>query len=63
MMYFALYNGGPTTFLFSFVVVFCGALCQAASLGEMASLEPIAGAQYHWTYHLAPMRVRRFAAW
>ncbi|EMR65328.1 putative amino acid permease protein [Eutypa lata UCREL1] len=63
MMYFALYNGGPTTFLFSFVVAFCGALCQAASLGEMASLEPIAGAQYHWTYHLAPLRVRRFAAW
>ncbi|KAK7756438.1 hypothetical protein SLS62_001664 [Diatrype stigma] len=63
MAYFALYNGGPTTFLFSFAVAFCGALSQAASLAEMASLVPIAGAQYHWTYRLAPPRARRLATW
>ncbi|KAH8714675.1 amino acid/polyamine transporter I [Ilyonectria robusta] len=62
-MYFALYNGGPQTFIFSFIIVFCGAISQAASLGEMASIQPVAGAQYHWTYHLAPPSVRRFATY
>ncbi|KAH0432229.1 amino acid permease [Colletotrichum camelliae] len=62
-MYFALYNGGPQTFIFSFIIVFFGAISQAASLGEMASIQPVAGAQYHWTYHLAPVRVKRFATW
>ncbi|KAF4460891.1 GABA permease [Fusarium albosuccineum] len=62
-MYFALYNGGPQTFIFSFIIVFCGAIAQAASLGEMASIQPVAGAQYHWTYHLAPSSVKRFATW
>lgn len=62
-MFFALYNGGPQTFVFSFIIVFCGAIAQAASLGEMASIQPVAGAQYHWTYHLAPPRVRRFATY
>ncbi|CAM1503633.1 Fc.00g012240.m01.CDS01 [Cosmosporella sp. VM-42] len=62
-MFFALYNGGPQTFVFSFVIVFFGAIAQAASLGEMASIQPVAGAQYHWTYHLAPAGIRRFATW
>ncbi|EEU37109.1 uncharacterized protein NECHADRAFT_52275 [Fusarium vanettenii 77-13-4] len=62
-MYFALFNGGPQTFLFSFIIVFFGAISQAASLGEMASIQPVAGAQYHWTYHLAPSSVKRFATW
>ncbi|KAI0016392.1 amino acid permease [Xylariomycetidae sp. FL0641] len=61
--YFALYNGGPNTLFFSFVVVLIGALAQAASIGEMASMQPIAGAQYHWTWHLAPPRIRRFVTW
>lgn len=46
-MYFALYNGGPQTFAWSILIVFCGAIAQAASLGEMSSILPIAGAQYH----------------
>ncbi|KAM5344334.1 hypothetical protein ACJ41O_012871 [Fusarium nematophilum] len=62
-MYFALFNGGPQTFVFSFIIVFCGAIAQAASLGEMASIQPVAGAQYHWTYHLAPSGIKRFATW
>ncbi|KAF5586352.1 GABA permease [Fusarium pseudocircinatum] len=62
-MYFALFNGGPQTFLFSFIIVFCGAIYQAASLGEMASIQPVAGAQYHWTFYMAPQSVKRFATW
>lgn len=49
-MYFALANGGPAAWFFSYIVVSFGALCQTASFAEMASIQPIAGAQYYWTY-------------
>ena len=29
----------------------------------MASIQPIAGAQYHWTYALAPTGAKRFITW
>lgn len=48
-MYFALYNGGPSAFVFSIIIVFFGACSQAASIGEVASIQPVAGAQYHFT--------------
>jgi choline transport protein len=62
-VFFALYNGGPQTFAWSILIVYAGALAQAASLAEMASIQPIAGAQYHWTHHLAPERFKRFITW
>jgi choline transport protein len=49
-MYYALQNGGPAAWFFSYIVVVFGALCQAASFAEMASIQPIAGAQYYWTH-------------
>lgn len=62
-MFFVLFNGGPMVFAWSILIVFFGAIAQAASLGEMSSIIPIAGAQYHWTWHLAPPRVKRIATW
>lgn len=62
-MYFALYEGGPYTFSWSILICFFGAISQAASIGEMASIIPIAGAQYHWTWHLAPSKIKRFATY
>jgi choline transport protein len=44
-------------------VVVAGALAQSASLAEMAAIQPIAGAQYHWTHFLAPASHRRFITW
>ena len=32
-------------------------------MAEMSSLQPIAGAQYHWTNYLAPPKQRRFITW
>lgn len=49
-MYYAFLNGGPVAYLFNYVIVLAGVLAQAASLGELASIQPIAGAQYYWTY-------------
>ncbi|KAG8157287.1 hypothetical protein KVR01_012995 [Diaporthe batatas] len=60
---FALMNGGPRTLFFGMVIAVVGALAQAACLGEMASMIPVAGAQYHWTFHMAPKRIRMFATW
>lgn len=49
-MYFSLFNGGPTAWFWSFIIVFLGVLTLAASLAELASIQPVAGAQYYWTY-------------
>ena len=62
-MNFALWNGGPQTFVWSMLIAYVGAMSQAASLAEMASAVPIAGAQYHWTNALAPPSIRRFTTW
>lgn len=62
-MYYAMVNGGPAGWFFSYIVVFSGVMCQVASLGELASVRPIAGAQYHWTFDLAPASTRRFLTW
>lgn len=62
-MYFALANGGPAAWIFSYLVVAAGVLCQAATFSEMASIQPIAGAQYYWTWHFAPLGLKRFLTW
>lgn len=62
-MYFALANGGPAAWIFSYLVVAAGVLCQVATFSEMASVQPIAGAQYYWTWHFAPLALRRFLTW
>lgn len=48
---------------FGYFIVITGVLCQVASMAEMASVQPIAGAQYHWTHYLAPPQHRRFITW
>lgn len=62
-MYYAMVNGGPAGWFFSYIVVFLGVMCQVSSLAELASVRPVAGAQYHWTFDHAPAAARRFLAW
>ncbi|PYH87820.1 GABA permease [Aspergillus ellipticus CBS 707.79] len=54
-----LYNGGPAAIVYGVILSAVGNMAIAASLAELASIHPTAGAQYHWTYMLAP-RYRRF---
>lgn len=49
-----LYNGGPVALAYGFVVAYCGTVAMAASFAEMASIVPVAGAQYHRAADLAP---------
>lgn len=51
------------TLVWGIVAVVLGALAQAASMAELAAIQPIAGAQYHWTHHLAPERHKRLITW
>ncbi|KXT02185.1 hypothetical protein AC578_5962 [Pseudocercospora eumusae] len=62
-MSFALYAGGPQIMVWGMLIAWIGAMAQAASLAEMASIQPIAGAQYHWTWAFAPAKARRFLTW
>lgn len=49
--------------VWGFFIVIPGTLCQVASISEMASAQPLAGAQYVWTHHYAPERYRRVITW
>ncbi|EME85127.1 uncharacterized protein MYCFIDRAFT_41886 [Pseudocercospora fijiensis CIRAD86] len=62
-LYTVFLNGGPQTLVWGFLLVWPGAISQAASMAEMASVQPIAGAMYHWTYALPPSSITRFATW
>ncbi|OOF94007.1 hypothetical protein ASPCADRAFT_52518 [Aspergillus carbonarius ITEM 5010] len=54
-----LYNGGPAAIVYGIIISGLGNLAIATSLAELASVHPTAGAQYHWSYVLAPC-YRRF---
>ncbi|KAL4739974.1 amino acid/polyamine transporter I [Aspergillus similis] len=56
-----LYNGGPAAIVYGLLVSIVGNLAIAMSLAELASMHPTAGAQYHWTYVLAPWHPRFFS--
>ncbi|GES65229.1 GABA permease [Aspergillus terreus] len=53
-----LYNGGPAVLVYGIIVSGVGNLAIACSLAELASVHPVAGAQYHWSYVLAPFSPR-----
>jgi choline transport protein len=50
--------GGPVSVVYGLLFTFTGSMACAASIAEMASICPISGAQYHWTYIFAPKRWR-----
>ncbi|KAJ5752125.1 amino acid/polyamine transporter I [Penicillium odoratum] len=49
-----LVSGGPVSLLYGFILAFLGAVSTAASLGELTSMYPTAGGQYHFIAKLAP---------
>ncbi|KAF2468871.1 amino acid transporter [Lindgomyces ingoldianus] len=53
-----LLAGGPVALIYGLIFTLSGTLACAASIAEMASICPISGAQYHWTYMFAPKRFR-----
>ncbi len=51
-----LLNGGPSALVYGMLLSAFGSSAMAATLAEMASINPSVGAQYRWTAMLAPRR-------
>lgn len=58
-----LLNGGPVSLVYGFLFCFIGTLATAASLGELASMAPTSGGQYHWVSILTPPKWSVQASW
>ena len=54
-----LTNGGQPALIYSMLWNFCGFGFIYLSMAEMASMAPIAGAQYHWVSEFAPERFQK----
>ncbi|KAB8596090.1 hypothetical protein FH972_025799 [Carpinus fangiana] len=50
----ALENGGPAGLLYGALITWLGTLCVFITMGELSSMLPTAGGQYHWASILAP---------
>ena len=46
-------SGSSVAFVYGFILCVACNLCMSASLGELSSIWPTAGGQYHWAYSLA----------
>lgn len=55
----ALMNGGRPMLIYSLMWHFVGFIPVNLSMAEMASMAPIAGAQYHWVSEFAPESLQR----
>jgi choline transport protein len=53
-MQFSILNGGPASLVYGGILTGAGAVLVALSLAEMASIDPVVGAQYRWSAKLAP---------
>ncbi|KAF5664279.1 choline permease [Fusarium heterosporum] len=58
----ALISGGAPCLLYNFILSTVCSLCIASSLGEIASIYPTAGGQYHWVAALSPSSIRSSAS-
>jgi choline transport protein len=46
-------SGGSVSFVYGFIFCVICNICLSASVGELASLWPTAGGQYHYAYAMA----------
>ncbi|KAF2832742.1 amino acid transporter-like protein [Ophiobolus disseminans] len=60
---FGLLNGGPAGLIYGFLFGWVGWAAVIATMGELVSMWPTAGGQYHWTYALAPPKSRIFLSY
>lgn len=58
-----LVNGGSAALVYNFIICFLGTLATAISLGELSSMAPTSGGQYHWVGMLAPAKWSVKASW
>lgn len=56
-------NGGTAGLVWQFILVWGGTLSTFVTIGELASMAPTAGGQYHWVSMLAPRSNRNFLSY
>lgn len=61
--FYTLGNGGPLVAVYDWIIVVVANLCVAVSLGEIASLYPVSGGVYYWTYMLSPPGLKPIVSW
>ncbi|KAJ5377118.1 uncharacterized protein N7496_004527 [Penicillium cataractarum] len=59
----ALTNGGAPCLFYNYLIALVGTVFIVLSLGEIASIYPTAGGQYHWVHCLTPASYRATASW
>ncbi|KAF4340158.1 amino acid transporter [Fusarium beomiforme] len=59
----ALVSGGAPCLFYNYLLSAVCSICIASSLGEIASIYPTAGGQYHWVAALTPASIRSPASW
>ncbi|SCO40083.1 related to HNM1-Choline permease [Fusarium fujikuroi] len=59
----ALITGGAPCLFYNYLLSAVCSICIASSLGEIASIYPTAGGQYHWVAALSPTSIRSTASW
>ncbi|KAJ5887036.1 uncharacterized protein N7473_009710 [Penicillium subrubescens] len=59
----ALTNGGAPCLFYNYIIALVGTVFIVLSLGEIASIYPTAGGQYHWVHCLTPASYRATASW
>ncbi|KAI9660384.1 MAG: hypothetical protein M1821_009734 [Bathelium mastoideum] len=56
-------SGGPVNLFYGLIFCWIGSMAIAASLAELTSMAPTAGAQYHWVALLSPVRCATAFSW
>lgn len=58
-----LLDGGRPVLIWAFLWMFLGFIPVYLSMAEMASIAPIAGAQYHWVSEFAPEKYQKILSY
>ncbi|OKL57711.1 hypothetical protein UA08_06903 [Talaromyces atroroseus] len=56
-------NGGYAGSVYGYIIVWLGTLCVFATMGELSSMAPTSGGQYHWVSMLAPSNVQKLLSY
>ena len=56
-------SGGPAGLVYGFLLVWLGNLSVFITMGELVSMIPTAGGQYHWVSILAPRQSKKFLSY
>ncbi|EME44150.1 hypothetical protein DOTSEDRAFT_71837 [Dothistroma septosporum NZE10] len=59
----ALDNGGPAGAIYGYIIAWFSTMSVYTVISELASMAPIAGGQYYWTYMMAPPKYKRISSY